>query len=165
MKKPFYVLIIAGVFAVACQNNADDAALERSFAFYGDTIDTENAITPAELLEQLKSFDSVVVTVEAPIEAVCQKKGCWMDLTLGNGQYMTVKFKDYGFFVPMNASEKTAIVSGYAKVDTLDVDWLKHKAYDAGMSQAAIDSITEPEVRLSFMAHGVAIENATENKK
>jgi hypothetical protein len=81
-----------------------------------------------------------------------------MDLDMGNGQNLTVRFKDYGFFVPMDATGKKAVVSGYVKVDTLTVDWLKHKAQDAGKSQAHIDSITEPRVEYSFMANGVAIE-------
>jgi len=115
-------------------------------------------LAPEALLEQLKTSDSVVATVEATIDGVCQSKGCWMDLNMGNGQTMTVRFKDYAFFVPMDATGKNAVVSGYVKVDTLSVDWLKHKASDAGKSQAHIDSITEPRVEYSFLANGVAIE-------
>ncbi len=145
------------VLLLACQPSGD-AADNRSFAYFGDTIETAGALAPEALLEQLKTSDSVVATVEATIDGVCQSKGCWMDLNMGNGQTMTVRFKDYAFFVPMDATGKKAVVAGYVKVDTLSVDWLKHKASDAGKSQAHIDSITEPRVEYSFLANGVAIE-------
>ncbi len=145
------------VLLLACQPSGD-AADNRSFAYFGDTIETAGALAPEALLEQLKTSDSVAATVEATIDGVCQSKGCWMDLNMGNGQTMTVRFKDYAFFVPMDATGKKAVVAGYVKVDTLSVDWLKHKASDAGKSQAHIDSITEPRVEYSFLANGVAIE-------
>jgi len=145
------------VLVLACQPSGD-AADNRSFAYFGDTIETAGALAPEALLEQLKTSDSVAATVEATIDGVCQSKGCWMDLNMGNGQTMTVRFKDYAFFVPMDATGKKAVVAGYVKVDTLSVDWLKHKASDAGKSQAHIDSITEPRVEYSFLANGVAIE-------
>ena len=145
------------VLVLACQPSGD-AADNRSFAYFGDTIETAGALAPEALLEQLKTSDSISATVEATIDGVCQSKGCWMDLNMGNGQTMTVRFKDYAFFVPMDATGKKAVVAGYVKVDTLSVDWLKHKASDAGKSQAHIDSITEPRVEYSFLANGVAIE-------
>lgn len=153
-------LLFAGAVALllaACQPSGE-AADNRSFAYFGDTIETAGALSPEALLEQLKTSDSIAATLEAPIEAICQAKGCWMDLNMGNGQTLTVRFKDYAFFVPMDATGKNAVVSGHVKVETLSVDWLKHKASDAGKSQAHIDSISEPRVEYSFLANGVAIE-------
>ena len=157
MKKSLLFAGAAALLLASCQPSGD-AADNRSFAYFGDTIETAGALSPEALLEQLKTSDSIAATVEAPIDGVCQAKGCWMDLNMGNGQTMTVRFKDYAFFVPMDATGKKAVVSGYVKVDTLSVDWLKHKASDAGKSQAHIDSITEPRVEYSFLANGVAIE-------
>lgn len=157
MKKSLLFAGATALLLAACQPSGE-AADNRSFAYFGDTIETAGALAPEALLEQLKTSDSVVATVEATIDGVCQSKGCWMDLNMGNGQTMTVRFKDYAFFVPMDATGKKAVVAGYVKVDTLSVDWLKHKASDAGKSQAHIDSITEPRVEYSFLANGVAIE-------
>ena len=50
------------------------------------------------------------------------------------------------------------MVQGEAFYDTLTVPMLKHYAEDAGKSQAEIDAITEPELRLAFTATGVMIE-------
>ena len=44
----------------------------------------------------------------------------------------------------------------YVSVES--VDDLKHYAKDAGKSQEAIDSITEPKTTYSFMANGVLIK-------
>ena len=93
----------------------------------------------------------------ANIKAVCKKKGCWMNLDLSNNQEAFVKFKDYAFFVPLNADGSTAIISGKAYVDIVPVAELKHYAKDAGKSQAEIDAIKEPKRELVFEADGVLI--------
>ncbi len=59
---------------------------------------------------------------------------------------MLVRFLDYGFFMPLDAAGRTAIIEGLAKVDTLSVEWLKHQKEDASASQEEIDAITEPEI-------------------
>ena len=71
---------------------------------------------------------------------------------------MRVTFKDYGFFVPLNADNSEAIVNGYAFIDVVSVKELKHYAKDGGKSQAEIDKITKPEVTYAFRATGVLIK-------
>lgn len=126
---------------------------------YGDSNMTpDNAIESSQLIAMMEGHDSLKVKVSGTINECCQKKGCWMDVDLGNGQSMTVRFKDYGFFVPMDAAGRTAIMEGVATLDTMDVDWLRHKAQDAGKSEAEIAAITEPEVSVSFLASGVILK-------
>jgi len=126
--------------------------------FYGEKITTENAIASTELMAMLDGKDSVNIKVEGTINACCAKKGCWMDVDLGNGESMIVKFKDYEFFVPKNAAGQTAVMEGIAKMEVQTVEWLQHKAEDAGQSEEEIAAITEPEVSVSFMANGVIIK-------
>jgi len=126
--------------------------------YYGDTIDIENATSLSDLLDQIQSGqDSVYGTFSAKISSVCQVKGCWMQLELGNGEEALVRFKDYGFFVPMNAASEYAYVEGGVKVDTLSVEWLRHQAEDAGASDSVIVAITEPKISYSVLASGVAL--------
>jgi len=126
--------------------------------YYGDTVLIENATSLSDLLAQIKSDqDSVYGTFSAKISSVCQVKGCWMQLELGNGEEALVRFKDYGFFVPMNAASEYAYIEGGVKVDTLSVDWLRHQAEDAGSSDSAIAAITEPKISYSVLATGVAL--------
>jgi len=79
-----------------------------------------------------------------------------MDLSEGNKSF--VKFKDHGFFVPLNADNSEAILNGKAFVNVVSVDELRHYAKDGGKSQAEINKITKPEVTYSFMADGVLIK-------
>ena len=70
-----------------------------------------------------------------------------------------VMFKDYGFFVPKQGLEnKTAIIEGFAKQDTISVEKLKHFAEDAGKSKTEINKIIAPEFKISFVANGVIIK-------
>ena len=85
-----------------------------------------------------------------------------MKMPLTASQEMTVKFKDYGFFVPKNASGKAAVIDGWAYKELVSVDELKHFAEDAGQSQEEIAKITKPEERVTFMADGVLIEPSAE---
>lgn len=105
--------------------------------------------------KDLKEGDTIEVAFKSVAKEVCQKKGCWMTMDLGDDKKSFVKFKDYAFFVPKNGQDKETVVKGKAYVSVESVDVLKHYAQDAGKSQAAIDSIVEPKVTYSFMADGV----------
>lgn len=162
MKKIMLLAVIALAF-ISCKNNGQDTKEEKvSYAKFGDSITPEGAITGAELLEKYKtlkdSTDTLNVKVISKIKEVCQEKGCWMNLELSGKEVAFVKFKDYGFFVPKNASGSEVIANGKAFVNIISVDELKHYAKDEGKSQASIDSITKPEITYSFLADGVLIK-------
>lgn len=141
------------------------AVLFLSFASNGQTIygdpnmTEEGVISGAELIELLSTQDSVHVKVAGVIAEVCSKKGCWMDVNIGEENTLFVRFMDYGFFMPLDAAGAIAIIEGVAKKDVQTVEWLKHKAKDAGKSQSYIDSIAEPIVSYSIMeATGVILK-------
>ena len=69
-----------------------------------------------------------------------------------------IKFKDYGFFVPLDASGKEVIVEGKAYVNKVSGADLKHYAEDAGKSEEEIAEITEPKIEYAFEANGVLIK-------
>lgn len=156
-------IIAVSLFACTSEKSGESPEIidevPESLEIYGDsTITLDGAITGADLLALLDGKDSVEAVVSADILEICQKKGCWMDVDLGEDRNMTVRFKDYGFFVPMNAQGRKATIRGIAKVDTQSVDWLRHKAFDAGRTQEEIDAITEPVVKVSFLADGVILQ-------
>jgi len=159
--------IIYTAFAVlalaSCKKNEEVKVDAKPVAYvkFGDSITTDGAISKEELLAKyntMKPTDTLNVKVLAKITDVCQKKGCWMNLDLGEGKTAFVKFKDYGFFVPKNAAESEAIVNGKAFIEVTSINDLKEYAKDAGKSKAAIDSIVEPETNYSFLADGVLIK-------
>jgi hypothetical protein len=162
MRKIIYTAF-AVVALASCKKNEEIKGEEKTevYAKFGDSLSSDGAITNKELLAKYKTMkptDTLNVKVSAKITDVCQKKGCWMNLDLGEGKSAFVKFKDYGFFVPKNAAESEAIVNGKAFIEVTSIDDLKEYAEDAGKSKAAVDSIIAPETNYSFLADGVLIK-------
>jgi len=130
------------------------------YASFGDKILSDKAISKEEMIKKYKSLkpgDTINIKFKSKIKDVCQNKGCWMAMELPGGKESFVKFKDYAFFVPLNAADQEAIVSGKAFVSETSVAQLRHYAKDGGKSEAEIAKITEPEVEYKFMADGVLI--------
>ncbi|MFT7100834.1 MAG: hypothetical protein ACJA19_001342 [Bacteroidia bacterium] len=153
MKKLIILTLAAGLFASCGTNEANTVA-----GNYGNTAwDTTEAITGEQLMEQLSGQDSVYTTVSGNIAAACQAKGCWMNMNIA-GNEMFVKFKDYGFLVPKNSAEHNAIIKGWAYQDTISVKDRIEYARDAEATEEEIAAITEPEVKLTFMAEGVVMK-------
>ena len=131
------------------------------YALFGEKFKVNKVLTNKELLKKYKTIkkgDSLTVQFQSNIKSVCKKKGCWMNMDLTGDEVSFVKFKDYAFFVPLNADNSEAIVSGKAFVDVVSVDELKHYAKDGGKSKDEIAKITKPEVTYSFLADGVYIK-------
>jgi hypothetical protein len=164
MKNIFVVLVLVA-FAFGCKNekkSEENSTVneEIAYASFGDKIEAEGAIKAVELAEKYKTMaegDTLVTKVTAKINEVCSTKGCWMRLDLENDEEVMVRFKDYGFFMPLNATGEV-IVNGKAFVTEISVDELKHYAEDAGKSEAEIAAITEAEKTFAFEADGVLLK-------
>ena len=70
---------------------------------------------------------------------------------------MMVKFKDYGFFMPLDIVGKEVVLDGEASVKEVSVKQLKHYAEDAGKTKEEIAKIKEPKKELQFVAKGVLV--------
>ncbi len=160
----------ADATATTAEENADAAKdievikpvaeVKVNYASFGDKISADKALTKEQMIQKYKNLkpgDTVAVKFRSKIKDVCQKKGCWMAMELPNGKESFVKFRDYAFFVPLNAANSDAIVSGKAFVSETSVAQLKHYAKDGGQSDAEIAKITEPKIEYKFMADGVLI--------
>jgi uncharacterized protein YlbG (UPF0298 family) len=132
---------------------------------FGEVVKVKQVVSYDELLTQIANTDKTIenVQVEGKVKKVCQKKGCWMTIYSdnGNSQEMMVKFKDYGFFMPLDISGKTVIMQGKAFKEVTSVDELRHYAEDAGDSKEEIAKITEPKTELKFEATGVVLKKAS----
>ena len=133
------------------------------YQVYGETFDLKNTLTTNEigkLYENMKNGDSVEnVQFVSTIESVCKKKGCWMKVDLGKGEEQSfVRFKDYGFFMPLDGEKANVVVHGKAFVSEVSVDKLRHYAEDAGKSKDEIAKITKPQLQYNFEADGVFVK-------
>lgn len=146
---------------VEAEATVTEKAAEAGFELYGEDFEVGSAYEMdviAAKFEKMNVTDTINVTLKGKVNSVCQKKGCWMRVDMGNEQEVFVKFKDYGFFVPMDMEEGTEIyMTGIAYKEMTSVEDLKHLAEDAGKPQAEIDAITEPEEVYSFLSSGVKI--------
>lgn len=169
--KKMMIFIAVSMFLYSCTSSTNEqqeqiseepeqeVVVESDVNSFGEEITEEGAVTTENFLEQMGDKVSMDVKIKGNINAVCQKKGCWMNIDLGNGEEMKIRFKDYEFFVPKDAAGKTAIFEGFAYRDTLTVEMLQHYAEDAGEPEDSINAITEPEIVLSFEAFGVIIKD------
>jgi hypothetical protein len=148
------------VLCVSCLFTSQGVAQNKDGAF-GEAITETNPTEASKLVAMLKDKKTLEIKLKGTIIQTCKKKGCWMEMDLGNGKKMRVKFKDYAFFVPKDASAhgKVAIIEGVAQKETIDVKTLRHYAKDAGKSEAEIEKITKPEDELTFEAKGVIIKD------
>lgn len=164
--KNIVCLLLFALLVVSCKNEKQDTevvdveANEVAYASFGNKIEADNAMNAAEMAEKFKSMqvgDSIPSKMTASVNEVCQAKGCWMRLNLGEDQEVMVKFKDYGFFMPKNIAGKEVIINGKAFVDEVSVEEQRHYAEDAGKTEEEIAAITEPKRTYSFEADGVLL--------
>ncbi|MFC4219553.1 DUF4920 domain-containing protein [Flagellimonas marina] len=128
--------------------------------YFGETFTIEEEIHKQELVfDQLAITDTVMTQMTGKIKEVCQAKGCWMNVALDSGDEVFVRFKDYGFFVPKDAADKTVYMNGLAFLEEMSVEDQKHYAKDSGASEVEIAKITEPAHILRFQADGVLIKD------
>ncbi len=124
---------------------------------FGETVTADNATAVAELPSLMADKQLTDVKVEGKVLDVCPKKGCWLSLEMPDKSVTFVKFKDYGFFVPLELIGKTVVVEGQAKKIETSVDELKHYAEDAKKSKEEIAAITEPKKEIRLTANGVLV--------
>lgn len=168
MKRILLIMCVPALLT-ACNQGSDDqdtapdedtiAVVEEepSTGSFGASITEDGAIAATDLFSMMEGYDTLQVKLTGSINSVCQKKGCWMTIDMGDEEEMMVRFTDYGFFVPMDAEGKQAVIEGIAFIDTVSVDMLRHYAEDGGEPEEVINAITEPEVEIAFTADGVLI--------
>jgi hypothetical protein len=151
------LLFVAMLFVTTLTFAQDDITPAKAGVTYGKPTTANNAITLAALNTQLKNDTVYTGKIKGQVVEVCKKKGCFMKLSQPNGEPITVKFTDYGYFMPQNIVGKTVVVEGEAKVKETSVARLKHFAADAGKSKKEIARIKQPKKDVEIMADGVLV--------
>ncbi len=129
MRTTFFIALASFVLVFSACKNDPYETFGQDFEITKDTL---SAREMDDLFDELDFGDTALVTFSSKIDAVCQKKGCWMEVDLDEGYVARVTFLDYGFFVPLNATGSEAIIHGKAfwKADTSAEK--RHYAEDAG---------------------------------
>ncbi len=160
MNKVFILLLISlMVFNCKKKNHARTAVDMKSvtYSLHGSSFEVDPVISTKDFSRLMTNGpDTVNMVIKGVIKEVCSKKGCWMRLPLSGEEDLMVRFKDYGFFVPTDASGEV-IIKGQAFKTQTSVPDLRHYAQDAAATEAEIATITEPKNTHSFIAEGVLI--------
>ena len=124
---------------------------------FGEAFQAKKVMKYDKFVKKLARTGSVDAVVKGKVAAVCQMKGCWMNIVSDNPSKpeTMVKFKDYGFFVPKDMSGKTVLMKGHGYMEMTSVEELRHMAEDAGKSKEEIEAITSPKEEFKFLATGV----------
>ena len=97
MKRILFLLALSFV-AFSCKNEKSEekplAEVEEiaiNYQTFGDKISDEDVLTKTEMIEKyksLKSGDTINLKFAATVKEVCQKKGCWMKVDMGEDETM-----------------------------------------------------------------------------
>ena len=101
------VIILGLVILTSCSKQEENTNNQT----FGAEITMTKSITLAKVYENPDNYNGKEILVEGKITEVCQKKGCWFKMTDGKNE-LTVKFKDYAFFVPKDAASSQVKIQG-----------------------------------------------------
>ena len=130
-------MVIRASLAALCLAVLSSCASAPSGTPYGEPLVLEEATPIADILAQPASFVGQRVQVEGTVREVCEKKGCWMDLTAdGEDAEIQVKVEDDVIVFPVSARGKRARVEGTVEALQLThaeaVAAARHRAEEQG---------------------------------
>lgn len=101
-------------------------------------------------------FANKTLVMEGTVSAVCQHRGCWMELKDDRGE-AHVKMAGHAFFVPRTASGKRARVLGRLAGDGAEAACGGEHGGGAGCKAEAQKQLGRPLAKLELEAQGVEI--------
>ncbi|MCC5931415.1 MAG: DUF4920 domain-containing protein [Cyclobacteriaceae bacterium] len=152
------IFLMAGlVWACSQSTKQQEEDNDYELSFYGEKIEQLSVVAAADVRGKLETADSVELQVEGIITEVCKKKGCWMKIDMGNGESLTVRFKDYGFFVPVESQGKIAVIDGVLKKE-INEHHGHHHDHDHKEGEACHQDENVSEFVFNFTAKGVILK-------
>lgn len=129
---------------------------------FGDKVDKSTLVAISEVQAKPESFLGKTITVQAEVVSVCQKKGCWMQLSAGSGQQLKIKVRDGDMEFPVSARGKQALATGQLVKIALDLESSREQlAAQAKVQGKSFDpaTVTSPIVNWQLVPTAVEILN------
>ncbi len=133
----------------------------KDWKLYGEEIKLKKVTPIKDAYKKPNKYWKNEILIEGVVGAVCQNKGCWMEVGVGKN-VMRVKFEGYSFFVPHDSKGKKVKMQGRVKYETVDEETLKHWAEEAGKSKKEIEKIKGKQKVVMFIATGVLMQGGGE---
>lgn len=131
------------------------AAQEGEVIRRGEPIGTSPHADLAVVLASPEAFTATPVRVDGVIVRSCTSKGCWMQLApTEETDGLRVTFKDYGFFIPVDAKGMRALVEGVIELKSHTAEHAKHLAEEGVRLRMEADGTA---TELTFVATGVEL--------
>ncbi len=146
-------LILLLVLIVSCS----PAEKQMAWESFGAEITPLKATPVSEVIDLFELDVESKFKISGELKEVCASKGCWTIIEADDGRLVRVTFKDYGFFLPLDAAGRTVIAEGVGFKKVTSVDDLRHYALDAKKTEDEITAITEPKTEYLFEAAGVLL--------
>ena len=165
------LIILSALLVISCQHESEMENAQR----FGGEVTMEKSVSLTEIYDNPDQYKDKEIRVEGTIKEVCQQRGCWLKLTDGTKD-ITVRFKDYGFFVPKDAATSRVIVQGIftmepdmhveqeseaqaeGKEDAEGEEHSDEREHDSGLKN---DEDAQSKVPFSFTASAVEIYSDT----
>lgn len=105
-------------------------------------------LPPSNLAQLLKTpVPGQLARVAGRIDAVCRKKGCWLELRQGESS-VHVTFEGYSFFVPRDSAGREVVLEGRVMVAKPKTEDLAHLEAEGAAQAAAGVSIEATGVEI-----------------
>ena len=126
---------------------------------YGEALPKDlPALELGEILKNPKKYTGQTGLLSGYVRQACTKKGCWMEISASadpKAKSCRVKFKDYGFFVPLDSGGSTARLAATAGMKVVSKEYVDHYEAEGGSFADKNPDGTANEIQL--MATGVEL--------
>jgi hypothetical protein len=123
----------------------------------GEPIGNAERVAFADVLKDPRRYSGRTVRIEGVVNRVCQKEGCWMEISPDGGEgdaTVRVSF-DHKFSIPKDADRMKFRAEGVFSLKTLSKEHVEHLVKDDGAKIKTNPDGTADEV--SFLATGVEL--------
>jgi hypothetical protein len=151
---PRFILGLALILLLPAQGLAKDPPKLPAGDDFGAPIGLAAPTRLSQVVEDPDAYAGRPVLLQGTVSDVCQRKGCWTVLRDGDA-HVRIRFKDYGFFLPKDATGRAIYAEGTVDVKTLSEDEARH--YEEESRDGKPDEVTGPRREVGFTASGVRL--------
>jgi hypothetical protein len=103
---------------------------------FGAAMSDRAEVTLADIAAAPSTYDGQTVRTAGHIERVCQRMGCWMEITAEGAQPVRVPMAGHSFFLPRDVAGHEASVEGQVRLTPLTPEARAHLASEGALATA-----------------------------